>query len=275
MIPDARHGRGKRFVQQLLSPFTLIVGIGVTGMMIWMAIDEGAVDGAATIIAIALAILGRRAWRRARKQTRDAFFFGYAKARGLGDPGPGELPPATSLLRAGDHRQSGRVMQGELNGMRNGLLGHYVFETVAGSDDSERVIFHDFTVVLFKYEGVSARLGDMNFLARQEGRQDDATYPTETATPLVLESLALDRRYRMTTTPEVDQVLLRRVFSPTFIVWLGEKTPSGFGFDLEGEWLCCYSTGLRESATDLDDLVEFSTGFAKRLEENLAGITTR
>ena len=60
-----------------------------------------------------------------------------------------------------------------------------------------------------------------------------------------LESEALDERYEIFSGKEQDQVWLRRLFSPTFIVWLGEEAPKKFAFELVAGTLCCFVNGHR------------------------------
>lgn len=265
VIPDARTGRGRKLAAQLLSPFTIIVGVLVIGLAIGLVIDSGAVDSAVVVLVIGLGILLRRAWKRADKQARDAFFFAFAESRLLSDPGIPGFPPVTSLLRTGDHRQTGRLMAGKIDGRRSGSLGHYIIETVTGNNDSERVIFHDFTIVLFEIDGISKNLGRMHFLARSEDDRKADRHPIPASEPLHLESVALARRYGMHTSAGIDQILIRRIFSPSFIVWLIEKPPGGFGFELEGDHLCCYVTRLLDSADELDELISASVNVVDRL----------
>jgi hypothetical protein len=82
-----------------------------------------------------------------------------------------------------------------------------------------------------------------------------------------LESEALDKRYEIFAGKEQDQVWLRRLFSPTFIVWLGEEAPKKFAFELVGGTLCCYVSGHKKSAADLDTIRASSATVAKRLRE--------
>jgi len=82
-----------------------------------------------------------------------------------------------------------------------------------------------------------------------------------------LESEALDERYEIFAGSEQDQVWLRRLFSPTFIVWLGEEAPKKFGFELVDGTLCCYVSGHKKKAAELDTIRAASAAVAKRLRE--------
>ncbi len=82
-----------------------------------------------------------------------------------------------------------------------------------------------------------------------------------------LESEALDERYEIFSGKEQDQVWLRRLFSPTFIVWLGEEAPNKFAFELVGGTLCCFVNGHKESAAELDLISAAAASVARRLRE--------
>jgi len=82
-----------------------------------------------------------------------------------------------------------------------------------------------------------------------------------------LESAALDDRYEIFANEKQDQVWLRRLFSPTFIIWLGEEAPEKFAFELVGGTLCCYVSGHKEKAAELDAIGAASAAVARRLRE--------
>jgi hypothetical protein len=88
-----------------------------------------------------------------------------------------------------------------------------------------------------------------------------------------LESEALDERYEIFSGKEQDQVWLHRLFSPTFIVWLGEEAPKKFAFELVGGTLCCYVNGHKESAAELDLIRAASATVARRLREEASETT--
>ena len=67
-----------------------------------------------------------------------------------------------------------------------------------------------------------------------------------------LESEALDERYEIFAGKGQDAVWLRQLFSPTFIVWLTDAAPKKFAFELVDGTLCCYVSGHKEDAAELD-----------------------
>ena len=82
-----------------------------------------------------------------------------------------------------------------------------------------------------------------------------------------LESAALDDRYEIFAGKDQDAVWLRRLFSPTFIVWLTESAPEKFAFELVDGTLCCYVSGHKKSAAELDAIRAATAAVANRLRD--------
>jgi hypothetical protein len=82
-----------------------------------------------------------------------------------------------------------------------------------------------------------------------------------------LESAALDDRYEIFAGKGQDANRLRRLFSPSFIVWLTEGAPKKFAFELLDGTLCCYVNGHKEKAADLDEVCAGTGAVAARLRE--------
>ena len=82
-----------------------------------------------------------------------------------------------------------------------------------------------------------------------------------------LESEALDDKYEIFASKSQDAVWLRRLFAPTFIVWLTESAPKKFAFELVGGTLCCYVSGHKKKAEELDEIGAATAAVAKRLRD--------
>jgi hypothetical protein len=82
-----------------------------------------------------------------------------------------------------------------------------------------------------------------------------------------LESEALDERYEIFAGKGQDPIRLRRLFSPTFIVWLTDSAPQKFAFELVDGTLCCYVHGHKEKAAELDTIRAASAAVTTRLRE--------
>ena len=82
-----------------------------------------------------------------------------------------------------------------------------------------------------------------------------------------LESEVLDEKYEIFAGYSQDPIWLRRLFAPTFIVWLTEAAPEKFAFELVDGTLCCYVNGHKEDAAELDAIGVASAAVARRLRE--------
>jgi hypothetical protein len=87
---------------------------------------------------------------------------------------------------------------------------------------------------------------------------------------VTLESEKMGDRYEIFVAKEQDDVWLRRLFSPTFIVWLTEAAPDKFAFELVGGTLVAYVPKHKEDTADLDQVAAATGAVAKRLREKSA-----
>jgi hypothetical protein len=84
---------------------------------------------------------------------------------------------------------------------------------------------------------------------------------------VTLESEALLDKYEIFATKEQDANRLRQLFSPTFIVWMTETAPDKFAFELVDGTLCCYVSGHKENAAELDAVAAATGAVGARLRE--------
>jgi hypothetical protein len=161
-------------------------------------------------------------------------------------------------------------MAGRLADGVDGVLALYTYEDeTTDSEGNRETNYYRYTVGLVEVPESIAHLPEL-FCQRKSGlrsleKLEDAFRHSKQR--VKLESEALDERYEIFSSPEQDQVWLRRFFSPTFIVWLGEEAPKKFAFELVGGTLCCYVSGHKKSAADLDTVREASAAVARRLRE--------
>ncbi|HEX3360271.1 MAG TPA: hypothetical protein VHS74_04690, partial [Solirubrobacterales bacterium] len=87
---------------------------------------------------------------------------------------------------------------------------------------------------------------------------------------VTLESEALAKRYEIFVGKEQDEVWTRRLFSPSFIVWLAESSPPKFGFELVDGTLVTFIPKHREDAESLDTMAAAIGTVAQRLLEESA-----
>jgi hypothetical protein len=267
---DANDLRGFHFKRLLGKPLTWIaIAVFVLAAGIGAAIYLGAAIGAGAAVAMLLVSL-LVVFAIADSQAEDAFFQVYAAQHAMALSGKCPLPPATPLLRKGDDRYAERALTGSLAEGIDGTLALYTYEDeTTDSEGNRQTNYYRYTVGLVEVPECVAHLPEL-FCQRKSGLRaleglEDAFRRSKQR--VKLESEALDERYEIFSGKEQDQVWLRRLFSPTFIVWLGEEAPKKFAFELVGGTLCCYVHGHKKSAAELDTLAAASAAVAKRLRE--------
>jgi hypothetical protein len=205
----------------------------------------------------------------ADSKAADAFFEVYADQHdyALGDRG--SLPAATPLLRKGDSRYAERTLTGTLGPGVDGLLALYTYTETTYNGKTQQTNYYHYTLGLTDVPECVEHVPEL-YCQRKlgfralEGFEDlfrDSKQRVE------LESGALLDKYEIFTAKSQDANWMRRLFSPSFIVWLTDSAPPKFAFELVGGTLCCYVGGHAEGAADLDALAAATTTVATRLRE--------
>jgi hypothetical protein len=266
---DADDLRGFHFKRLLGKATTWIaIAVFVLAAGIAGAVVLGAAVGAGAAGAMFLLSL-LVVFAIADSKSEDAFFEVYARQRGLSLSGKGALPPATPLLRKGDDRYAERALSGPLADGLDGVLALYTYEDeTTDSEGNRQTNYYRYTLALINVPECATHIPEL-YCRRKSGlrsleKLEDAFRSTER---VKLESEALDERYEIFAGKDQDQVWLRRLFSPTFIVWLGEEAPKKFAFELVGGTLCCFVNGHKEATTELDLIRTASATVAIRLRE--------
>ncbi len=267
---DANDLRGFHFRRLLGKPLTwIVIAVFVLAAGIAAAVYLGAAIGAGAAVAMLLVSL-LVVFAIADSKAEDAFFETYAAQRGLALSGKSPLPTATPLLRKGDARYAERLLAGSLADGTGGILALYTYEDeTTDAEGNRETNYYRYTLGLVEVPECAAHLPEL-FCQRKSGlrsleKLEDAFRRSKQR--VKLESEALEERYEIFSSPEQDQVWLRRFFSPTFIVWLGEEAPKKFAFELVGGTLCCYVSGHKKSAAELDTIRDATAAVARRLRE--------
>jgi hypothetical protein len=267
---DANDLRGFHFRRLLGKATTWIaIAIAVLGAGIAGAVYLGLAVGAGAAVAVFLLAL-LAVFAIADSKAEDAFFETYAAQRGLSLAGKSPLPPSTPLLRKGDDRYAERTLAGSIADGVEGVLALYTYEDeTTDSEGNRQTNYYRYTVGLVPVPECAAHIPEL-FCQRKSGlrsleKLEDAFRRSKQR--VKLESEKLDERYEIFSGTEQDQVWLRRFFSPSFIVWLGEEAPKKFAFELVGGTLCCYVSGHKKSAADLDTIAAASATVARRLRD--------
>lgn len=267
---DANDLRGFHFRRLLRKPLTWIVtaivaiAAGIAGA-VFLGPMIGAVAAGAMLLLALLVVFAI-----ADSKAEDAFFETYAAQHGLALSGKSPLPPATPLLRKGDDRYAERALSGSLADGIDGVLALYTYEDeTTDSEGNRQTNYYRYTLGLVEVPECAAHLPEL-FCQRKSGlrsleKLEDAFRRSKQR--VKLESEALDERYEIFAGSGQDQIWLRRFFSPTFVVWLGEEAPKKFAFELVGGTLCCCVNGHKKSAAELDTVRTATAAVARRLRE--------
>jgi len=266
---DANYLRGPLFRQLLGRGLTWIATIAfVIAAGLFTAANLGAAIGAgaaAAALLISLLIVFVIADRRSEAN----FFAAYASERGMALSGNDEVPAVTPLLCRGSERYVEHSLAGPFAGDVNGLLAHYTYEETTSTGNGQQKSYYRYTIGLVEVPECAAEVPELlcnrkSGLHVFEGLEDSFRKSRQRVR---LESEALDEHYEIFSLKQQDEVWLRRLFSPTFVVWLGEEAPEKFAFELVAGYLCCYVKGHKKSAAELDAIRTATATVARRLRE--------
>jgi hypothetical protein len=273
VVDDANDLRGFHFKRLIRRPLTLIL-IGALALIAGGALGglvAPAVGGAAFVVALLAGVVV--VFAIADSRAEEDFFQLYAKQHGLELGGRSPLPATTPLLRKGDARYAERTLSGALAEGIEGILALYTYEEeTTDSDGNSETNYYRYTVGLIPVPESVAHVPELycqrKFGLRSLEKFEDVFRRSKER--VKLESEVLDEKYEIFAGKGQDAVWLRRLFAPTFIVWLTEAAPKKFAFELVDGTLCCYVNGHKEDAEELDAVAVATASVAKRLREEVA-----
>jgi hypothetical protein len=271
MTPDdANDLRGFHFRQLLGRPLTwvlLAIEVVAIGAAV-AAFVAPAIGAAAAVGGLLLGLLA--VFAIADSRAEDAFFASYAQQRGMALSGRGPLPAATPLLRKGDDRYAERGLSGPLADGVDGVLALYTYEDeTTDSEGNRQTNYYRYTVGLAQLPECADFVPEL-YCQRKSGLRALEKFEDvfrRSKERVELESEALDERYEIFAGKAQDPNRLRQLFSPTFIVWLTDSAPEKFAFELVDGTLCCYVSGHKKKAGELDTIRAASAAVATRLRE--------
>ena len=268
---DANDLRGYHFKRLMGTPVVLGL-IGGLALIVFIAcgiaIDPliGLGGGVAVLLLSVLIV-----YVMADNQAASDFFEVYAEQRGMTlIHERGRLPQATPLLRKGDDRYTERTLQGRLADGVHGTLALYTYEEeTRDSDGNRQTNYYRYTVGFTPVDECKDFVPELycqrKFGLRALEKFEDAFRTKKER--VSLESEALLDKYEIFAGKEQDANRLRQLFSPTFIVWLTDAAPDKFAFELVDGNLCCYVSGHKENAAELDAVAVATGAVAQRLRE--------
>ncbi len=267
---DADDLRGFHF-RRLMRRTAVLIAIAIVTLAAGIAaavLVGPAVGGIAALATFLLALL--IVFAIADSRAEDAFFGVYAQQHGLELGGRAPLPPTTPLLRKGDDRYAERTLSGPFADGVEGILALYTYEEEStDSEGNRQTNYYRYTVGLVPVpecvELVPELYCQRKFGLRALEKFEDAFRTSKER--VKLESEALDERYEIFAGKGQDANRLRQLFAPTFIVWLNDAAPEKFAFELVDGTLCCYVSGHRKRAEELEEVSAAAAVVARRLRE--------
>ncbi len=147
-----------------------------------------------------------------------------ASSRGLEQLPSFDPGPLTPLLVEGKGQPLAPALRGSLGEGVEGVVGQLAYK---------RNKTFRFNVALVEVPAASAFAPRVFCVRRGRSTRDDEFYGFESRhSKLWTESTALNERYTISISPYQDENWLRQLFSPSFVDWLGSKTPADFSFEL-------------------------------------------
>ncbi|MFL5894227.1 MAG: hypothetical protein ACJ76Z_03820 [Thermoleophilaceae bacterium] len=219
-------------------------------------------------IAVALVVVVI-CWYMADGQAEDEFFNRFAAAHGMTHSSHWELYGLTPLLSGGDRRKCEHWMENDDVG-----IGWYTYE-VRHDNGGKRDTFapFNFTVSMVDLGEAGTRRFQGIYLRRKRGifeRLDSESdwLADHGLKKVELESAAFCERYDLLAERDQDDLALRQLFSPTFVVWLAEH-PLHPGFELRAGALVVFLPDHCGEAGRLDWLLMAAAEISKRIRLEL------
>jgi hypothetical protein len=270
---DAGDTRGHHFRRLLRHPATLIITLALAiAAFVAVAAAGYALLGLAAAGGVALFAL-LIVFLLARSAAAEDFYAAYAQGRGLRrTTGKSRLPPLSPLLQRGDRRYSEQRFDGVLPGGLDGSLAHYTYEEqTRDSDGNRQTSYFHFTVAMSQLPAAAQMIRELACQRRAGFRFLDAAEDVFRRRQRVEhESEAVDRKFEIFIGGDDDPNMARQIFSPTFLVWLGDHCSEDFAFELTAGALVTNVKGHKKTAPELDEFCEASAAIARRVQEEAA-----
>jgi hypothetical protein len=220
--------------------------------------------------AIVAALVAAIAFYYADQQAENEFFGRFARTHELDHYEKYSLDGFTPLLAGGDRRHCEHWMEAHGRG-----IGWYTFETRQDNGDKpDTWESHNFTLATVELGELGMARFQGIYLRRRRGIFDrldsDANWlRNHNLKKVQLESTAFNETYELTADQDQDDVVLRQLFAPSFVVWLSDH-PLEPGFELRAGELVVFIPGHCGEAGKLEFLLMAATDISKRIQAELS-----
>jgi len=277
-LTSASERRGEYFRAAMRSRGTFW---GVFAALAASVIAGGVMNDVRLVIAgpVAAALLiALGAHRSATARAESDFFTALAPTLGLNYTLGGDYVPITPLLAAGDRRRFEHTMEGPLFGRAGGppcMVGHYTYDTrhdaeVGGGMEVKGYRPHPFTICAIDVGAPIARFRGLYLRPRLSGLGLDHDWlgRAPKPQPVELESTRFNEVFDLRRAKDQDELALRELFSPSFVVWLSEH-PLHPGFECKAGTLVVFVPGHEGSAGRLTLLHEAAREITRRVAKQV------
>jgi hypothetical protein len=260
-----------RKLMRKTSSWIWLLGLSIVAGGVFGAMLGPAIGGAVFVVVFLIVLLV--IFMIADSRAEDAFYNSYCESHGLtriDSPSIGELTP---LLRKGDKSNTDEMFHGQLaDGIEGDLVLYTYTEVSRDSKGNETETDYPFTLVHVEMPEIVAHLPELRVQGKfgfkfLEGFEDKFRGNHERVT---LESEAMGDRYEIFVRKEQDPVWVRRLFSPSFIVWLTESPPKSFAFEVEDGHLIAFISKHMDDVEGLEEVTRVGTFVAERLLTEIA-----
>jgi hypothetical protein len=263
----ADHGQGELFRSYLksrLAVFALV--FAGSAAFLYGAWKRDPLVMAAGPGAVVLGVVGV-AWFVADWMAAHRFYSGFARSVGLSYARRADLPTLTPLLAAGDRRRLEHWMHGRLPGGFSGGVGHLVWERIKREPDDDVHVKerNRFTVCVVDLEASMSLFRGVYLQPRRGVFAPHSDWLKRArARSVELESSDFTQRYGLRLAGDQDEVVLRRLLSPTLVSWLANH-PLMPGFELKAGTLTAYVPRPIEDAGNLTFLIDAARHVASKV----------
>lgn len=277
-VQHANQLRGEKFKELIRRPVSwiTIAVVSLLPLIILSVIGIPAIGGIAFVITGLIGLL--IVFMIADSRAEDAFYDAYCASHGLTRIENPDLGRLTPLLRKGDKRKTNEIFHGPLADGIEGDLALFTYTVESRDSDGDKTeTDYPFTLVHVEMPGIVAHMPELRVQGKAgfkflEGFEDKFRRSHERVT---LESEAMRDRYEIFVQKEQDPVWVRRLFSPSFIVWLTESPPKKFAFELENGHLIAFVPKHKDDVEGLEEVTRVGTFVANRLLEEIAQTSPR
>ncbi len=248
--------------------------VGGTAIFIVVGAAMHSLPVAAGGIAVTMLAVYVIAYMSASSRAASEYFAELAPELGLEYSPHGDYAPITPLLAAGDRQRYEHAMIGPLFGKLGGprcMLAHFTSEARRElSDEVSHWRKDRFTVCAIDNGAPMMRFRGLYLQPRLSGLGLDHNWLSRAPKPekVQLESERFGQLYELYRTRDQDEVALRELFSPSFVVWLSEH-PLRPGFECKAGTLVVYIRGHEESAGKITMLLETARIIGRRLQQQV------